>query len=110
MSNDVNKPAVVSTAAAPLTIAFDEAVTFFETVCKGAVCSACGASQWEIPTAKGNDDECLLRLSGLSRNGVSVLNLEIECLNCGLMRTHRADKVREWLDKPSHEEAENESV
>ncbi|WP_460103875.1 hypothetical protein [Pseudomonas sp. H1_D04] len=94
--------------AKPLRISFDEAVSFFEAVCEDALCSACGTAEWEIPTIKGDDDTCALKKSGLSVNGKSILNLEIECLNCGLLRAHRALRIKEWVDSPESVEIDDE--
>jgi len=103
-----DKPVASPDGNEPFKISFDEAVSFFQAVCDDALCSACGTAEWEIPTIKGDDNICALKKSGLSVNGRSILNLEIECLNCGLLRAHRVARIREWIDSPKSVEIDDE--
>ena len=108
MTDEAGTTEITSATAEPIQIGFDDAVAFFEADCDDALCAACGKAELEIPTAKGNDDLCFLIKSGLSKGGSPVLNLEIECMNCGLLRTHRASRIREWLDNPPTDEGDDE--
>lgn len=98
MSDEVEGRNAESDSVKEIELAFDDAVSFFESVCKDAQCTSCGGDRWEIPTAKGNNDLCLIRKSGIKQNNASVYNLTIECLICGNVRTHRVGKILEWLN------------
>jgi hypothetical protein len=92
-------------------ITFDEAVRFFVAVTASSSCYVCKADKWEIPFHAENNKLCFLIPVGARQGGVGAHNLNLECTSCGLIRTHRAETMREWLDaNPLEGGGEIESV
>lgn len=76
---------------------YDEAVRFLIVKTPNGKCFACGTDMWNISTKEESTDHCFLRKAGGTISGAPAYNLELECNNCGLIRTHRSEVMLAWL-------------
>lgn len=83
----------------PPTLSFDDAVRFFTSKTPDGNCFACGTDVWNISTSEEDDGYCFFRKAGGSSLGSRAYNLDIECANCGMVRSHRADVLLNWLSQ-----------
>lgn len=84
-------------------IKFADAVRFFVTIAPKSNCYVCGTDRWEIPFSDMDNGLCFLSPTGATKGGVDMYNLNLECTKCGVLRVHRAEHIREWLDKNPEE-------
>lgn len=80
-------------------IKFKEAVRFFVSVASESSCYVCGTDKWEIPFQSEDNSLCFLTPFGAKQGGVGAHILNLECVNCGLIRAHRGETIRTWLDE-----------
>lgn len=76
---------------------FEDAVRFLFAKTSDGKCYACGTDKWEILTDEIDNNFCLLPRSSWRGPDGQARSLVLECLNCGLVRLHRTDKIFEWL-------------
>lgn len=94
---------------------FQDVIRFFEAKKINEKCHVCNAETWVIHTFDGDKRlygmplvdpmDSYKRFTGLYQTGITVLN--VECDNCGCLRTFAAEKIAAWVaENPGNAEVQ----
>ena len=91
---------VPSTTNSESPLRYEEVVRFFQEFTLNKECQSCSAVAWVIPVDDiGGDGPVTLANTGIYKDGAPDKAILLCCQNCGFYRSHRAQIVREWLNK-----------
>lgn len=88
-----------------MNLLFKDAVRFLEQKSPKAACPFCGSDKWIVPFADADKEMAFLMPLNAKFNSETAYNLELECNNCGFIRSHRARVIAEWLAKNPAEDS-----